>query len=70
MFGLSRVRPGAGGSDVRVWDGAILHPEGVPTLSCGGKRERKSDKENVGERHMSNILIRMENLSKGNLIFP
>lgn len=34
MFGFSGVGPGAGGGDVRVWNGAVLHPQGVPTLSC------------------------------------
>lgn len=45
MFGLSGVWPGAGGGDVRVWDGAILHPQGVTTLSCKGKIEGSEIKE-------------------------
>lgn len=68
MFGLCRVRPGAGGCDVRVWDGAILHPQGVTTLSCRGKMKGRRGGEK--DRDMSNILICMEKMSGGNLIFP
>lgn len=36
VFGFGGVGPGAGGGDVRIWDGAILHPQGVTTLSWRG----------------------------------
>lgn len=68
MFGLCGVRPGAGGCDVRVWDGAILHPQGVTTLSCRGRMKGRRGGEK--DRDMSNILICMEKMSGGNLIFP
>lgn len=46
VFGFGGVGPGAGGGDVRIWDGAILHPQGVPALSWraggwGGKQRQR-----------------------------
>lgn len=55
MFGLRGVWPGAGGSDVRIWDGAILHPQGVTTLSCKGRVEGDRDRE--GEEDTGRIKI-------------
>lgn len=43
VFGLGGVGPGAGGSDVRVWNVAVLHPQGVPTVSCEGNIGRSRE---------------------------
>lgn len=56
MFGLCGVGPGAGGGDVRVWDGAILHPHGVATLSWKGK-DRGKQRRQTRDKDMSKTLI-------------
>lgn len=74
VFGFGGVGPGTGGGDVRIWDGAILHPQGVTTLSWRGGERRKEGVRRRGERDrhqaVSHVLMSMEIRSRRKLIFP
>lgn len=77
VFGFGGVGPGTGGGDVRIWDGAILHPQGVATLSWRGEERWKRGVGVWGEggerdRHqaVSHVLMSMEIRSWRKLIFP
>lgn len=75
VLGLGGVGPGAGGGDVRIWDGAILHPQGVATLGWreeGGGGGGAKGEEGEPDRHqaVSHVLMSMEIRSRRKLIFP